>query len=350
LEYTLCSNGYAYGLNTYLTPRTFKSILKPIVTTPDFKFMTAAVDFLEINNYLNDKDATYTLFLPTDEAFLKNNIHVLTHADATGNWGLSADNRLGLNEYILYNADTTGGNEPDILAPIDLFDLIFNHLFVESVTPSTQKQFLVNALAKYVGITEDSIWSGGNTIGRLGSRTVSPEIMEDFSDLVDNGKVYVIDDLVLPPKYTFGELIAEDTTFSRFKGICEDAGLYTDEGLQVFGEFPTAFIPTNAALNQYISQGKLPSSESELQSFVKYFFINRTVFTNETVSETVETVSKDVQQSTVFEIVYRKAELDGTYGSLRIKGFGNDTFFDVTDKRNIICNDGIIHQINGVLY
>jgi hypothetical protein len=156
--------------------------------------------------------------------------------------------------------------------------------------------------------------------------------------------------LVIPPKYTFGELIAEDTTFSRFKDICEDAGLYTDDGLQVFGVFPTAFIPTNAALNQYISEGKLPSSESELQSFIKYFFINRTVFTNETINETVETVSRDEQLSTEFEIVYKKAELSGTYENLQVKGLGNSTFIDVTNTRNIICNDGIIHQINGVLY
>ena len=83
--------------------------------------------------------------------------------------------------------------------------------------------------------------------------------------------------------------------------------------------------------------------------FIKYFFVNRTIFTNETINETVETVSKDEQLSTEFEIVYRKAELDGTYGSLKIKGSGNTTFFDVTEKRNIICDDGIIHQINGVL-
>jgi hypothetical protein len=349
-EYALCSNGYAYGLKTFAVPRNFQSILKPVYTTPDFKFMTAAVDRLEINYYLNNMNASYTLFLPTDEAFLKNNIHLLAYEDAAVNWGLPVDNRLGYNDYVFYNADTTGGNVPDLIAPIDLFELVFNHLFVSPISLSSQMQFLLNAPAKYVGITEDSIWSGGNIIGRLGSRTASPKVLEDLSGSADNGRVYVIDDLIMPPKYTFGELIAEDTTFSRFKDICEDAGLYTENGLQIFGEFPTAFIPTNTALNQYISEGKLPSSESELQSFVKYFFVNRTYFTNETISETVETVSKDEQQSTVFEIVYRKAVLDGTFGSLRIKGFGNDTFIDVTDKRNIICNDGIIHQINGVLY
>jgi hypothetical protein len=271
----------------------------------------------------------------------------LAYEDAVSNWGLSVDNRLGLNDYVFYNADTTGGHVPELVSPIDLFELVFNHLFVESITPSSQMQFLLNAPAKYVGITEDSIWSGGNI--EIYSRNISPKILEDLSGIVDNGNVYVIDDLIIPSKYTFGGLIASDTIFSRFKGICEDAGLYTDNVLQVFGEFPTAFIPTNAALNQYIAEGKLPSDESELQSFIKYFFVNRTVFTNETINETVETVSKDEQLSTEFEIVYRKAELNGTYDNLKIKGSGNTTFLDVTDKRNMICTDGIIHQINGVL-
>jgi uncharacterized surface protein with fasciclin (FAS1) repeats len=349
MESTLCSNGYAYGTNKYMKPRTFESILKPVYTTPDFKFVTAAVDFLEITNYLNDPEGEYTFFLPTDEAFLKNNLHLLAYEDATSNWGLSLDNRLGLNDYVFYNADTTGLNEPDMLAPIDLFELVFNHLFVSAITPGSQELFIKNEMAKYCGITADSVWSGGNILSRLGSRTESPELTEDLSATVDNGNLFVVDDIILPPKYTFGELIAEDTTFSRFRDICEDAGLYVDGVFQVFGRFPTAFIPTNAALNQFINAGNLPSTEAELQSFIKYFFVNETVFTNETISETVETVSKDEELSTEFEIVYRKADLDGTYGSLKVKGTGNTSFFEVTEVRNLICDDGIVHQINGVL-
>jgi uncharacterized surface protein with fasciclin (FAS1) repeats len=280
---------------------------------------------------------------------MKNEIHLLAYEDATANWGLSLDNRLGLNDYVFYSSDTTGGNEPDILAPIELFEVIFNNLFVSEITLTSEKQFLTNEMAKYVGITQDSVWSGGNIVSRSGSRTVSPQIMEDLSGIVDNGKVYVIDDIIVPPKYTFGELIAEDTAYSRFKDICEDAGLYVDGTLQVFGRFPTAFIPTNAALNQYINEGNLPTNEAELQSFVKYHFVNETVFTNETINETFETVSKDELLSTEFEIVYLKADLEGTPGSLSIKGTGNTTSFDVTQLRNIICDDGIIHQIDGIL-
>ena len=92
-------------------------------------------------------------------------------------------------------------------------------------------------MAKYVGVTQDSVWSGGNIVSRNRSRTKSPEIEEDLSDIVDNGKLYVVDDIIVPPKYTFGELIAEDTAYSRFKDICEDANLYVDGVFQVFGRF-----------------------------------------------------------------------------------------------------------------
>ena len=358
LESTLCSNGYGYGTSEYLVPRTFESVLKPAFTTPDYKFITAAIDRLEISNYMNDKDANYTIFMPTDEAFLKSNIHLLAYQDAVDNWGLSLDNRLGLNDYVfVYNDTTGGGNEPTELAPIELFELVFNHVFTSSITPSSEALFLTNEMAKYVGITQDSVWSGGNIVGFLGSRTESPEILEDLSDMVDNGKVYVIDDIIVPPKYTFGALIAEDTAYSRFKDICVDAGLFPNgtDGppeeivFEVYGRFPTAFIPTNAALNKYINEGNLPTNESELQSFIKYFFVNETIFTNETLNETYETVSLDELLSTEFDRVYRKADLEGTPGVLKIKGIGNATFFDVTQLRNIICNDGIIHQINGVL-
>ncbi|MFO7658198.1 MAG: fasciclin domain-containing protein [Bacteroidales bacterium] len=350
-EMNLCSNGNAYGLTTYVVPRTFKSILKPVYTTPSYKTITAIVDYLEVNAFLNSKDADYTLFLPTDEAFLKNNILLLTYQDAAANFSVgSLSNNRGENDYIFYNADTTGGNKPAVVERFQLFKWIFNHLFVTPVNPSSEIQFLVSSDGNYVGITADSVWSGGNKIGRLNSRTATPKIVEDLSDMADNGSVYVIDDLILTPKYTFGRLIAENPDFSRFKELCEDAGLYENGVLQVFGEFPTAFIPTNAALNQFISEGKLPSNEADLQSFIMYFFVNRTIFTNGTINESVGTLSKDEQKSTEFKIVYREAEFSGTYGNLRIKGLNNSAFIDVTEKRDIICNDGIVHQINGVLY
>ncbi|UCH14995.1 MAG: fasciclin domain-containing protein, partial [Bacteroidales bacterium] len=354
-EYTMCSNGYAYKLKSFVTPRTFQSILKPVYTTPEYKYMTTAIDRVEIQNYLNDKDANYTLLLPTDEAFIKNNIFLLTYDDYISAYGPDPeddfDNDLNHNDLVIYSADTTGGNTPGRIGDQDLFELIFAHLFVESVNPTSQKQYALNAPGAYVGITENSAWSGGNLIGKEGSRAVVPNIIESFTESVDNGKVYVIDDLIQMPKYTIGELISEYPAYSRFKDLCENAGLLDAGILEVYGDKPTVFIPTNDAIDQYIDDGKLPIEETALQNFIKYFFVDGTIFTSETINETFATLSVNDQLSTKYKIVYRTAELNGTYENLQIKGSNNTSYLNVIEgsESNVICTDGIIHQIDGVL-
>ena len=114
---------------------------------------------------------------------------------------------------------------------------------------------------------------------------------------------------------------------------------------------PTLFVPTDTAIDQYIADGKLPTDETELQQFIKYFFVNRTIFTSETINENVETLCLDEQMTTEFEFVYKKVELNGTYENLKIKGLNNASYLNVIEgsESNFICTDGIVHQIDGVL-
>ncbi|MBN1183810.1 MAG: fasciclin domain-containing protein [Bacteroidales bacterium] len=353
-EYNLCSNGYGYGINSFIIPRTFKSILKPAFTSPDFKYFAAAVEACEIFGYLNDVKANYTLILPSDSAFLKNNILLLTAAEYNSDYGGEIDTRLGLEETVFYNADTSNGNTPHRMEVQDLFELVFNHVFTESVTPSLQKQFAMNAMGKYVGLTIDSVWSGGNMFDIRGNPlTGVPNIVKNFADMgIDNGQVYVVDDIIRTPVLTVGEMISFDPAFSRFKDLCENAGLLASNGeLDIYGNTPSVFIPTNAAIDAFIFEGKLPSDEEGLQAFIKYCFMDRTIFTSESINETITTLCKDEELSSEFKIIYKTAELIGSYENLTIKGTNNADFLNVIEeKSNIICTDGIIHQIDGVLY
>ena len=117
------------------------------------------------------------------------------------------------------------------------------------------------------------------------------------------------------------------------------------------GNNPTVFIPTNEAIDKYIEEGKLPSDEEGLQNFVKYFFIDFDIFSTQALTTTTQTLCKDVQLSTDFNAVYRKLEIIGSPGDLQIKGDRNNTTTNVIEGKesNIICSDGIIHQINGIL-
>lgn len=352
-EYTLCSNGYAYGLNAYVVPRTFKSVLQPAYTTPTYKYFAAAVERSETHGYLSNKNANFTVFMPTDSAFIKNHIILVDEYTFVSEHGGTASAE-GLTETVFLDIDPLNPEAPELIPTQDLFQIVFNHLFLKPVIPNSQKQFAQNAPGIYVGITADSIWSGGNIrydIEDTAQYSI-PRITQSITGTIDNGQVYVVDDLINSPTYTMGDMIKIDTAFSSFKAICENSGLYLSDGtLNVFGNIPTVFIPTNAALDQYITDGHLPSDVAELQYFIKYFFMDHTVFTTETINETVVTLSKDVELSTEFNIVYKEAELNGTYEDLKIKGSNNSSFLNVIEgaKSNIICSDGIIHQIDGVL-
>ena len=350
-EYILCSNGYGYGINSFVVPRTFQSILRPAFTSPDYKYFVAAVEAAEVFGFLNTLDAKYTLFMPSDSAFIKNGIVLTTAENAVSEYGVTVNDRhLELEETVFI--DTTNGTNQKIEVQ-NLFELVFNHLFIKDITPSSEKQFAVNAMGRYAGITQDSVWSGGNILNETGGfEPGMPKIVKNFNDLpLDNGHVYVVDDLIKTPKLSISGIISYDTAFSRFKDLCENAGLLSDGILDIYGNTPTVFIPTNAAINQFIAEGKLPSDEKGLQDFIKYLFIDRTIFTSQTITETVPTLCRDESLSTEFKIVYKQADIAGTYENLTVKGVHNASFLNAIEgKSNIICTDGIIHQIDGVLY
>jgi hypothetical protein len=104
-------------------------------------------------------------------------------------------------------------------------------------------------------------------------------------------------------------------------------------------------------LDQYIAEGNLPTDAKELQNFVRYFFIEHDQFTTSAADIVTETHSVDPVLSTEFNNVYRTIALNGTPGNLEVRGTGNSAGIRVIEgeNSNIICSNGIIHQINGVL-
>lgn len=361
-EYAFCSNGYGYGIDKFEIPRTFKSILRPIFTSPDYTYFAAAIFEARALGYLNDENNVYTLMLPTDDAFRKQNIElidVVTYNDLYA--GEDAVDEIGqtFRESIFVQHDTVL-NEASIVDKQALFALIFDHLFTEDIVPTAETQHKANSLGNYVAFNETNIWSGGNMEERwyyVGETLFEREPGIPNSTgyfpptFVDNGKVYVIDNLIKSASKSIGETIFTNPEFSVFKSICENAGLLVGEDLAIYGNFITGFIPTNAVLNQFITDGNLPSNEDDLQNFIKYFFVDLDLFSTQTVNTTTETLSVDIELSTDFYTAYRTLEVNGIPGDLKIKGINNATEINVIEGKdsNIICEDGIIHLIDGVL-
>lgn len=345
--YNLCSNGFGYELNRYEVPRTFKSVLKPAFTTPEYKYFAAIIEATKSTAFLNSLDANFTLFIPTDQAFINAGLLLVDPLTANSEYGQTLDPLIGNSVFLNLNLAA-----PTPMTGQLLFPYLFNHILTENVIISDQTQYVTNSLGGYVGISKEKAWSGGNINNTEGIKTIA-NIVKNFPDgSFDNGSVYVIDELIKSPVLSIGDIIKSNPAFSRFKDLCSKAELLGSNGiLQIFGDNPTVFIPTNEALDKFIAEGNEPSDLELLQDFVRYFFVNKPMFTTETINETANTLSVDKLLSTEFKTVYKNAEINGTYGNYKVKGVNNTSFLNVIEgaTSNIICTDGIIHQIDGVL-
>lgn len=362
VEYAFCSNGYGYGVNRFEVPRTFKSIMRPLFTKPDYSYMAEAIIYTDALAYLNDINSNYTFLLPTNNAFNEQDIYMMDvntynnkYAEEEGIEGEDAT----LMEAVFLRIDSLN-NEYDILEKQELFSIIFNHLFTEEIALTSQTHHAMNALGYYTAYNADSIWSGGNMEERWVEEEdsiregipVIPAPMNEFTaPYVDNGKVHVIDNLIKKPERTLGRALTVNPAYASFKSLCENANLLSGDNLEIFGNYTTVFVPTNSVLDQYIADGNLPTDTEELRSFVKYFFIEHDQFSTSSVDIVTETHSEDPEQSTEFNKVYRTIELNGTPGDLEVRGLNNATGIRVMEgeNSNIICSNGIIHQIDGVL-
>ena len=362
VDVAFCSNGYGYGMNHFEVPRTFKSIMRPLFTTPDYTYMAEAVIYTDALAYLNDIQGNYTFLLPTNEAFNKQDIYMMDLKTYNNNYaeeeGIEGEDAT-LMEAVFLQIDSIN-NDFDILEKQDLFSLIFNHLFTEELELTSETQHAMNALGYYTAFNTDSIWSGGNMEERWieedglvteGEPSIPSPIEAFTAPFVDNGKVHVINNLIREPERTLAEALAVNPAYSSFRTLCDNANIRSGDNLEIYGNYTTVFVPTNSVLDQYIAEGNLPTDAEELQNFVRYFFIEHDQFTTDAVDLVTDTHSVDPEQSTAFNKVYRTIALNGTPGNLEVKGLANNSGIRVIEGKNsnIICSNGIIHQINGVL-
>ena len=95
----------------------------------------------------------------------------------------------------------------------------------------------------------------------------------------------------------------------------------------------------------------IPTDIVELENFIKYHFIRGDIFSDGKVSGTIETAYKDEDNSTDYKEVYFTADVINSLGDLKVQGLGNDAPISTTNDMhsNIICFDGVIHTLNGIL-
>ena len=324
----LCSNAVVYGVNEYQLPRVFQGVSRPLLTVPEFSMFAIAAQKLGLLSSLRDADLQFTVFAPTNAQFEEQGI---TYEEVWDN----VNNRL-----VKFYKD---GEE---IPTVEISDMVYSHILFGNVDIKPQTQFYKCYGGWYVAVNDTACWSGGNV--------EYPKLEDEIgSPIVDNGKVFKIDNFIIKNQNTIGGEIYNRPEFSKFKELCETADLFNPNTHALnFIIYPyryTAFIPTNEILEQM--SDSIPTDIVELENFIKYHFIRGDIFSDGKISGTIETAYKDEENSTDYKEVYFTADVINSLGDLKVQGLGNDAPITTTNDMhsNIICFDGVIHTLNGIL-
>lgn len=326
-EIALCSNGIVYGVNEYQTPRMLKSVTKPLLTDPQYSDFALLVQQVGVINALRDKDISFTIFPPTNEAI---RAELIEHAELWQSGNLNT----------VFSEDGRSMSTPA------LNDLVSSHIIIGDVEPDENTSYHKCYGGWYVALNNTNVWSGANdSLPSLGSQITSPE--------VDNGSVYGVDQTIKKNNNTTGFEIYNRPEFSEFKALCNKVSLFDSRTRALkFIVYPyryTAFIPTNDVLTAMADE--IPDDDDELVSFIKYHFVRNDIFSDGVISGTIQTGFLDAENTTDYKEVYHEVEVTNAQANLKVQGKTNTEPVSVVEGTgsNIICADGVVHSLNGVL-
>jgi len=323
----MASNGPFCGINKFFLPKIYESVAQPVFGNKEYEWFCDMLVFYQVESLLNEEDLDFTILAPTNAAIDKAGYIFRT---GLGGWGLYS--------------------KSNPLAPLprrEASDIVKTHLIFGE---HSQDEFRVGSFIEtsqhtYIGVTQDGIYSGGDMIpAKLGN----PESVSG------KGLLYRIDRMLISPRYSIFEILSNPNLYpqyQKFYQLCYQSGLILlDENQNPLslnnisiGTFYTSFIPTNEALTTGIADGTVPSDPVALQQFLRYHFVEGSIFADGEKSGEFNTTRIDEESGYLFN----KIEVLNQMNDLKIKDkLGN--IRNVTSA-NQMAEDGVIHQIDSFL-
>lgn len=266
-----------------------------------FAALTVALARTGLHNVLKKIDGEYTLFAPSDDAFL-----------AAG-----------------FTVDAIARAPKDLLTSILLYHVVGAKVPAAGV-PSG------------LGSTPVKTLNGKNIyVNKKGSNVFINAGKVTYADVfAGNGVVHVVDKLLLPPSGNIVETLINDPKFSLLvtavvtasKGTANVAQLLSAEGPY------TVFAPTNEAfLKLGLNEDAIKNSKpDDLLPILGYHVIGASVFSTD-LSEGIKP-TMFLSGSTTITLA----------GGPKIQGSGNDNPVNIT-KTDVVTTNGVIHVVDGVI-
>ncbi len=323
----MASNGPFCGINKFFLPKIFESIAGPIFGNSEYEWFCDMLVFYMVESLLNEEDLEFTLFAPTNAAIDKSGYIFRT---GLGGWGLySKSNPLAP------------------LARREASDIVKSHVIFGQMAEGDFKEgsFIETSQHTYIGVTPDGIHAGGD---------LTPAKMSPAEIVSGKGILYKIDRMLISPRYSIFEILSNPgiyPQYQKFFQLCYQAGLILlDENQDPMslnnisvGTYYTCFIPTNETLEEGMANGTVPSDPAELEQFLRYHFVEGSIFSDGEKSGEFSTTRIDEESGYLFN----KIEVLNQMNNLRIK----DNLGNIRNviSANQMAEDGVIHQIDSVL-
>ncbi len=330
------SNGVFYGTNKVQEANVFSSVFGKAYLDPSYSLMTRALS-VSLKPAVINTNLKYTLFLVSDDA-----------VKAAGfTYNLDA-NRW---EYAPPGGGTTitGTN-----AWTKLNRILNLHLINDDIKSLSGSGITETYGGEYIKYNNNTVYSKGN-------QEKSEQAAITSQKTASNGTVYYIDRLLLDASKGIGldlqELASQSgSDFSKFFNYLNNSVGYnktTGEILGVTsGSLYTLFVPTNAAMNQAVALGYLPSAENpsaqedkdKVTNFIRYHIIQKAIV--------VPDGKKDGGFTTLFQNERgetAQVTVTNQPNNMQVRDMTGASVNVIVSKSNNLSNNAVIHQIDGFL-
>lgn len=320
------SNGFFYGTSRVQESNLFTTVYGKAYLNPEYSMMIRALGDLKYT--ISNPNVQFTVFMMADSVMSKAGFsYNITRSE----WeyqgsGVQAAERLR-RDLALHIAITFNGE--------------LNDLSGDGIVETYN--------GEYIKYKDGQVYAAGN---RDNQEMVS--ILGQEETL--NGRVYYTDKLLVYSEKLLGLHIAEFPEFERFFQYLNNATIYNAgtgeiEGTSL-GNFYTAFIPTNEAIEQAVADGYLPAEVSpsdnadkqHIANFIRYHILaNKTIIPNGVEAGIFETLQKNIEGDVSNIRVFNQE------GLLQVQDNFGTTATVVNANSNKLANFAILHQIDTYL-
>ncbi|HEX2395142.1 MAG TPA: fasciclin domain-containing protein [Bacteroidales bacterium] len=323
----MASNGPFCGISKFLLPKIFESVAYPIFGKKEYEWFCDMLIFYQVESLLNEEDLKFTIFAPTNEAIDRSGYIFRT---GLGGWGLYS--------------------KSNPLAPLprrEASDIVKTHVIFGELSEADFEEgtFIETSQHTYIGVEADGIYAGGD---QTTAHKSTPETVSG------KGVLYRIDRMLISPRYSIFEILSNPNIYpqyQKFYQLCYQAGLILlDENQNPLslnnistGTYYTCFIPTNEVLEAGIANGTVPGNPAELQQFLRYHFVESSIFDDGERSGQFTTTRIDEESGYLFNTI----DVINQKDNLQVRdNLGN---IRSVISANHMAEDGVIHQIDSVL-